>query len=517
MTIYPNPLTPLTVSQVVMMYGRLAVVVAVVVMVVVVGGEGVSLRCGVHCTCELTEKYEKDYKVRCNATMLQEVTVSESVFESVLLPGSGAPRLAAANFTVYRTHVLVEGSASLTLSFTAHFFTAWRQFSSCSLDVFGAASVVFPELAPHEHDNPLGHYFAGLGLANVTTREVPAALFSGKQSAGLRLRNSTVGRLPAGLLKGVPSLHYMEVINSTVGVLEGPLGDPALNTAPHIGKKPLPVLLTHSSVGLVNSGALRLRLGRDQTVLLEGVSLGRVEAWAVEVAGAGEVVMKHCTAARVERDALLLGWNTRLALMGNWLAVQPGALTRYPCDDDGQHRISGNHFKVLQHHAAFSPALQHAERHSGQRAAARLAWRLATALHPTCVAANLPAPAPQAPAPWSAISVEQMAAFGAVGAVIGAVVACLTIVLHRQRCRRGRDTDANPPPPVLMSRLLAAQEPEPCDPDPIYEEPRPMPSEPRPLPSPPLGCSPGKAASCGSGRDRGRAAEATPNHYFMAG
>lgn len=343
---------------------------------------------------------------------------------------------------------------------------------------------------------------------------MPAALFSGKQSAGLRLRNSTVGRLPAGLLKGLAFLHYIEVINSTVGVLEGPLGDHNLNTAPLVNWKAQPVLLKHSAVGLVSGGALRLRLRRDQTVVMEGVSLGRVEAWAVEVAGGGEVVLRHCTVARMEPDALLLGGSTRLALTGSWLAVQPGALTRYPCDHDGQHRISGNHFTVLRHHAAFSPALQHAERHKGQRAATRLA----TALHPTCVASNLPTPAPEAPAPWSAISVEQMVAFGAVGVVIGIAVACLAIVVHRQHCRRGRDPFANPPPPVLMSHLLPAREPEPCNPDPIYEEPRHMPPDlpdPRPLPSPPLGCSPDKAASCGGGQDGGRAAEATPNHYDL--
>lgn len=338
---------------------------------------------------------------------------------------------------------------------------------------------------------------------------MPAAIFSGKRSAGLHLRNSTVGRLPAGLLNGVESLCYLEVINSTVGVLEGPLGDPALNTDPQNGRKLQPVLVKHSAVGLVNRGALRLSLQQDQTVMLEGVSLGRVEAWAVEVEGPGKVELKHCTLARMEPDALLLGRDTRLSLAGNWLAVQPGALTHYPCDDDGHHRISGNDFTVLQHHAAFSPALQHAERHRRQRAAARLS----TALHPTCVAANLPPPAPQGPASWSAISVEQMLAFGAVGVVIGAVVACLAIVVYRQQCHRGRDPTVNQVPPVLMSHLLGADTlPRPCDPDPIYEEPR---CAARPLPSPPLGCSPDKAASCSSGQDGGRAAEATPNHYVM--
>ncbi|MPC24172.1 hypothetical protein E2C01_017248 [Portunus trituberculatus] len=378
--------------------------------------------------------------------------------------------------------VSVKGGASLTLNVTLAFLQRWREFSMCSLEVTGAARVVFPPSLSPTKERKIDQHYVGLKLTGVSASAVPAGLFSGKLAAGLLLNNTSVGLLPAGLFSGVPALHSLHIVNSTVGVMEGPLGNAMLHTKMWQEEEE-PVKVVNSTVGLLSGGALHLKMERYQRATLQGLSLGRVASGAIQVEG-GEMVMEKCAAARVEAAAILLAKKARLLLRDNWLALQPHALTQIPCSQEG-HRMYDNHFFVLLNGTAIPVSLT-----TNQTAAPpgaqlkeeiaereRLTAILSTVIHPTCITSNL-APLPTlSPLPaWSLLTPTKMVEFVLIGLFVGLIMGGLILLCYKCYNRRRRQPRCDEPlvvQPVVMSQIPQ---------DPIYEEclPPPLPALPPP-------------------------------------
>ncbi|KAG0710947.1 hypothetical protein GWK47_002407 [Chionoecetes opilio] len=496
-----------------------------VVMVSVVAGT--VLQCGVQCSCqEEKRQYDRDFRVICNASSLEEATLTEDLM-------TGASNYSHVSFP--RGFVSVRGGPKLALTLTLAFVLRWRELAASSLDVSGAGRVIFPkDIPPFTPDKPLKHYYAGLVLTNVTyISEIPVNIFSGKKEAGLTLNTTTIGRLPPGLLNGTTFLHHLHLFHSTVGIMEGPLREPQIRT--QTGKINERVIISNSTLGLLSSQALNLKLQLDQKVILQGSSIARMDSEALQVDG-GTVEMEHCTVAKMEVTALVLGKDTRFTLQDNWFAVKPGALTSVLCDGVSQDMLR-NHYYVLYNattaeHISLTP--QNNEHHKIQPQVTsltsqdvtsensniterqRLQAILSTVLHPSCLSHDL-IPPPTTPPPTIPTELWKLAVLACAGLIAGLLVSCITLLAY-QRCQRRQRkqklTSNNTT--VLMSQLHE---------EPIYSEP----SEPPALPPFPASlCRPsdtcaslyGNQDSCGDGTkglgclDAGER-KGTENEYMM--
>ncbi|XP_063851607.1 uncharacterized protein LOC135094980 [Scylla paramamosain] len=442
--------------------------------VVVVAVQGTVLQCGRQCTCkDEKQSYKHEFTVDCDASTLVEATMTEELLDvSRDLTKIASPQAL----------VSVKGGVSLNLNITLAFLQRWREFSMSHLDVNGASRVVFPHSVPTLKQKKSDHHFVGMKLTGVSVSEVPAGVFSGKLAAGLSLHNTSVGLLPAGLFRGVPSLYNLHILNSTVGMIEGPLSDAVLDTKVW-RKVEEPVKVANSTVGLLSGGALHFKMEAYQRITLQEVSLGRVDSGAVQVEG-GEVLVEQCVAARVEADAMLLGEKTRFQVKNNWFALQPHALTQLSCEQEG-HRMYDNHFSVPHNNTVIpvsltinqtaAPAGAEIEKELAERE--RLIAILSTVIHPTCIFYNLaplPTPAPLLTSIF--LTPAKIVQFVLIGLVVGLLIGCLIFLcykcLSRRRRRQARCDQPLGQQPIVMTQIT---------PEPIYEEclsPPPLPAFP---------------------------------------
>lgn len=440
---------------------------------VVVVAQGTVLQCGSHCTCRDEEKpYKHDFTVHCDASTLHQATMTEEVLDV---------KHSLSRVTSPQALVTVKGGASLNLNVSKAFLQRCRQFALCHLNVKGAGRVVFPPSVPPVKEKRVEHDYVGIELTDVSVNEVPSGVFSGKSAAGLTLRNTTVGLLPAGLFSSVPALHHFHIFDSTVGVMEGPLAGPVLNTKMW-EREEEPVKVIRSTVGLLGTEALHLRMESHQSVVLQGVSLGRVDSGALQVQGGREVVVEQCVAARVEAGAVLLqGRKTRLLLQDNWLALQPGALTQLPCGDNAHH-MDNNLFTVLHNgvttHVTLTTnqtaALPGAPPDEELAERERLTTILSTVIHPSCISFSpLPTAAPQAAV--SDLTTGKIVQFSVISLLVGLVLGGLLLHCYVRWSRRRQSRTKQPASlqPVIMTQI-----PE----DPIFRDhdsPPPVPPFPR--------------------------------------
>nr|XP_045619368.1 uncharacterized protein LOC123771089 isoform X2 [Procambarus clarkii] len=460
------------------MWGRVGgVVVMWAVMGAVVGA--VEVVCGRECTCwEEITNIVTEYRVICNNTSHQ-VTLTEEVF-------------AHRTMLETRNYVRVEApSESTAIIVTEEFVRTWRDQVFSSLDVWGGRLLLPQVESLSQADTLFSSVSGGVGLINVTMDVLPGGLFGGKKEAKLRLSRCWVGRIAAGLLREVKKLQYLQIEDSTVGVFEGPLGDDQLSISskkdPNYSTSP--IFVHNSKFGVLETGALKIRINNENTMLTE-VKVGEMKEGAVEVSGPGKVVLSRCSVADLQLDAIKLHGAASVSITNSSLIVQRGALSQFPCNFY-QH-INYNNIVVLPALAAggadnltnvsvtpTDPVLLSQSRHSVEEL---MKEELGQALHPTCVEGNLPAwlsslaelPLPQPRREKHALLHTGLYIFVGVSLAAMIIVVILTCLLVKVRRRRAPTCSTNQV--VVMSHLSAE--------DPIYDEPGHLTLLPPPVPPP---------------------------------
>ncbi|XP_071544650.1 uncharacterized protein [Panulirus ornatus] len=453
------------------------------------------LGCGRGCYCWLQNPAAREYRVICNETANQEVMLTEAVFE------------AAQEEMAYKTYVRVEAVASLVVK--EGFIEQWRQYHSCALDIWSVNKLWLPETAPflHGFHAKWKHVFAGVGLVNVTVDSLPAGLFSGKQSAGLRLTKCYVGRISSELLGNVKSLKYLEIRQSSVGLLEGPLGRKDLLVKGGTKGK-YPVYVVSSTIGQVGKGALRLTATSKEDLVFHEVILGQLAAGAVNLFGRAKLVLDRCQVADMPQLAITLHNKTSVAITNSTLVLQRGALSNLPCSFY-QHHIHSNQMLLLSEDGDHAPDPRNHTEDVDQVSSTRqrLVEMLEIVLHPTCVEDNLPpwlhrpstTSLPPYPEEMRDSSLLKTGLYSFVGGsgiaiIMVFVLTCLLVRARRRRPITSRDNQV-----VVMSQLT---------PDTIYEDPAFLQAAPPPVPPPPTfqlsDTFPGKNGACSSGDDQDR-------------
>lgn len=450
------------------------------------------LGCGRGCYCWLQNPAAREYRVICNETANQEVMLTEAVFE------------AAQEEMAYKTYVRVEAVASLVVK--EGFIEQWRQYHSCALDIWSVNKLRLPETDPFLHTFHVKwkHVFAGVGLVNVSVDSLPAGLFSGKQSAGLRLTKCTVGRISSELLGNVKSLKYLEIRQSSVGLLEGPLGRKDLLVKGGTKSK-YPVYVVSSTIGRVGRDALRLTATSKEDLVFHGVILGQVVAGAVNLFGRAKLVLDKCQVAYMPQLAITLHNKTSVAITNSTLVLERGSLSTLPCSFY-QHHIHSNQVLLLPQDGDDPDPRNHTEDlDQGTSTRQRLVEMLEIVLHPTCVEDNLPPwlhrPSTTALPPYPEeirdSSLLKTGLYSFVGGSGIAIIMVLVLTCLLLRARRRRPITNQDNQVVVMSQLT---------PDTIYEDPAFLQAP--PVPPPPTfqfsDSFPGKNGACSARDDQDR-------------